>query len=175
MNRAFGHRSPAVTAITVGLVLGACTATSSPSTGTTGGGGAGGGGSKAASIDACKLLSPDEIKAQLNVTVDNGLLQTTDSQASCDWNSSDANGAGVGIIVQDFDQSLWDALSSAQYAKPVSGIGDGAFAGEPAAGNLNIKLGNYEVDVAVVDFKMTNDQEAAASLALAKLVLPRVH
>jgi hypothetical protein len=37
-----------------------------------------------------------------------------------------------------------------------------------------IKQGKYEIDVGVVDFKMSDERAIAAAKALATLVLPRV-
>jgi hypothetical protein len=179
VTRAFRLRGWSVPAIAAALVLSACTGSSAPGTGGGGGGGGayGGGstpGGKAASIDACSLLTPDEIKQQLGVAVDNGLLQTTDTQASCDWTAPDGSGKAVGIIVMDFDQSLWNAMSSAGNAKAVSGFGEAAFSGEPAPGDLSIKQGSYEVDVGVINFSVSNDDAQAEAQALAALILPRL-
>src|SRR5689334_18799187 len=93
------------------LVLGACSQTSSPRDGAgtsaraaqTAGGAAG-----ASSIDACRLLTGAEIQQQVGVAVDGGKLQTTATQASCDWTGNDGRReVGVGVSVKDFDQTLW--------------------------------------------------------------------
>lgn len=188
MDRAVRHRGWPAIAIVAAVLLGGCTtgssATSGPadtspsgsapaSGGTTGGAGAGAGGAGAASIDACSLLTPAEIQQVLGVTVDGGLLQKTDSQANCDWNGQDQE-TSLGVSVQNYDSDLWTTESSAQAAIPVNGIGEKAYKGWPRQADLSIKQGAYEIDVGVVDFKMTNEQSDAAALALAKLVLSRV-
>jgi len=132
--------------------------------------------SSAASIDACHLLTSGEIQQQLGVAMDQGRLQTTKSQASCDWTGLKPNDdAGVGVAVHDFDQSLWNSFTSLPKAKPVSGLGDAAFEHVPTTNTVMIKLGKYEIDVGVVDFKMKNEQQIAAAKALAALVVSRVH
>jgi Protein of unknown function (DUF3558) len=180
MNRAFGHRTILVFTIVAGLVLGACSTTSPPSGGGGGGAGdqpstaAGAGGGGAASVDACSLLTPAEIEQQVNVTVDNGLLQTTDTQASCDWNGPDGSGIGVDVTVQDFDRDFWSSMSTRQGVTSVSGYGDAAFEGLVSSYALSIKQGSYEIDVGVVNFGWNDAQVLAANEALAALVLSRV-
>lgn len=135
----------------------------------TAGGGAGGGG--AASIDACSLLTPAEMQQILGAAMGAGQPGNADDQASCDW---DSDGPALGIIVQEYDDTLWSTLSGMGTASPVSGIGEKAYKGVPHQGDLSIKQGDYEIDVGVVDFQMTDEQSDAAALALAKLILPRV-
>ena len=65
-------------------------------------------------------------------------------------------------------------MSSASLATPVSGIGEAAYKGIPHAGDLAIKQGGHEIDVAIMDFKDDQQKVDAANLALAKLVLSRV-
>lgn len=178
MQRALGHSTWLLLTTVAGLTLGACSNASS----TSGGPGNGGRGraegtgrsASASSIDACRLLTKNEIQQQLGVAVDDGKLQTTDSQASCDWTGTATDGVGLTVRVQNFDQNLWNSFTSSGRAKPVSGLGEAAFANVPLAGGLMIKQSTYEIDVGVVDFKMSNDGALAAAKALAALVLPRV-
>jgi hypothetical protein len=173
MRRAFEHRTWLLFATVAGLTLAACSSASSSS-----GDAAQSGGTKsgtgASSIDACRLLNQNEIQQQLGVAVDGGKLQTTQSQASCDWTATGGVEAGLTVRVMDFDQNLWNTFTSSSRAKPVSGLAEAAFANVPIKGGLMIKQGKYQVDVGIVDFKMSDDREIAAAKALAALVLPRV-
>ena len=139
----------------------------------TGGRVANGGGS-VSGISACSLLTPAEIQGALGATVNAGTLQTgNDEQANCEWDNADSSIA-VGVIVQPYDDTLWKTMSSAQAATPVSGIGEAAYKGYPHAGDLAIKQGGHEIDVAIADFADDQTKVDAAVLALAKLVLSRV-
>ncbi len=106
--------------------------------------------------------------------MDDGLLQTTDGQASCDWSGPDGSGIGVNVTVQDFDQTFWDTMSGRPGVTAVNGFGEAAFQGMVSSYALSIKQGGYEIDVGVVDFNLTDEQGVAAEEALAALVLPRV-
>lgn len=179
MHRAFGYRIWLLFAAVVGLAVGGCSRASSSSGGSENGGRGGvqeaRGSVGASSIDACRLLTKDEIQHQLGVPMDDGRLQKTSSQATCDWSATgDATGVGLTVNVQDFDQNLWSSFTSMGRAKAVPGVGEAAFSGVPLAGGLMIKQGKYEIDVGVVDFRAGNDRAEAAAKALAALVLPRV-
>jgi hypothetical protein len=78
----------------------------------------------------------------------------------------------VGLTIANYDDTLWQAGSSAGNSTAVPGIGDAAFKGWPHAGDLAIKYKGYEVDVAIIDFVASPDQVDMETLALAKLVLP---
>jgi hypothetical protein len=121
------------------------------------------------------LLTVDEIKQATGATMEAGKLQTTDTQSSCDWSSDDSSGAsGVGVIVQNFDPTLWNTMSASQHAIPVTGIGEQAYKGVPHKGDLSVKKGSYEVDVGIVDFKHDDATVDATSLKLMNLVLSRL-
>jgi hypothetical protein len=164
------------------LLVGACTGGgSAPSAGGNGGAsasvapaGSSGGGGNAGSLNACDLLSTDEIKAAVGWPVGTGLLQNTDTQTDCEWDGQGDQAGSVGLTVANYDDSLWQAGSSAGSSTAVSGIGDAAYKGWPHAGDLAIKVGSYEVDVAIIDFYKAGDKVDAEDLVLAKLVLPRL-
>jgi hypothetical protein len=178
MQRTFRHRTWLLLATVAGLTLGACSNASSSSGGSGNSGRASaeatGRRASASSIDACRLLTKNEIQQQLGAAVDDGKLQTTDSQASCDWTGTADDGVGLTVRVQNFDQNLWNSFTSSDRATPVSGLGDAAFANVPLRGGVMIRQSTYEIDVGVVDFRMSNDRAVAAAKALAALVLPRV-
>jgi predicted dienelactone hydrolase len=177
------HHSPRLAPLfaliaVAGLTFGACSqASSGGSTATTASGSAAQApaGARAASIDACQLLTKSEMQREVGVAVGDGKLQTTNSQATCEWaGGADQNEVNVSVNVQDFDQDMWKSFSSMPRATPVSGLGEAAFANVPTAPCVMIRQGKYEIDVAVVNFKMSNDTVIAHDKALAALVLPRL-
>ena len=118
-----------VLAMAGGVVLASCSSAPSSSSASTGGGGGNSGG-KASSVKACDLLTLDQIKQATGATMGAGVLQTTDTQADCEWNApshASSGAASVGVIVQDYDDTLWQTMSSAKQATPVSGIGEKAY------------------------------------------------
>jgi len=168
------HRSKLSLGIVVlaGIALASCSSKSEPETQVA----AAAGGSNASAIKACDLLTVDEIKQATGATMQAGKLQTTDTQASCDWTSPDesSGASGVGVIVQKFDSVLWQNMTASPHAVPVTGIGEQAFKGYPHSGDLSVKKGSYEVDVGIVDFKHDNATVDAATLKLMNLVLSRL-
>jgi hypothetical protein len=181
MPHVFARRASWLFATAAALALAACSNGSSAG-GTAGNGSdgqaqGGAAGAGASSINACRLLTKAEIQQQLGVaSVDDGKLQTTDSQANCDWTGKGAgdNEVGLTVRVQDFDQDLWNSFTTSSRARPVSGLGEAAFANVPLAGGLMIRQGKYEIDVGVVDFKISNDRAVAAATALAAIALRRL-
>ena len=162
-----------IVAIAAGVVLASCS--SSPSASTGGGGGNSGG--NASSVKACDLLTLDQIKQATGATMGAGVLQTTDTQADCEWSapSDVSSGAtGVGLVIKDYDNTLWQTFSSAKQATAVSGLGEKAYKGYPISGDLSVKQGGYEIDIGIADFTDDNAKVDAAALTLMKLVLPRL-
>lgn len=156
--------------VLAGIVLTACGSSSEPDTQAAPGAGG------ASAIKACDLLTLEEIKEATGAVMGPGQLQTTDTQASCDWSSLDASSgaSGVGVIVHDFDNVLWQAMTASQQAVPVTGVGEQAYKGYPHSGDLSVRKGKYEVDVGIVDFKHDNATVDAAALKLMNLVLARL-
>jgi hypothetical protein len=173
MNRRLWHLNGSLVAVVAALALGACSTGSPVTSGAGSQAPGGGGGGGAASVAACTLLTSSEAQQALGVAVDNGTLTTVEGQATCSWAGADDTSA-VTVNVQDYDANFWNAGAGSQMATAVSGLGEKAFKGWPTAGSISIKQGSYEIDVAVVSFTLTNDQEAAGALSLAKLVLPRI-
>ncbi len=175
------------------LSLGACTSTSAPdgsgaapsnargpaaggaTTGATGDGGAAApavGGDP--TTNACGLLTVEEIQQAVGFAVSPGVLQNSDNQSDCEWANAQDDSASVGLTVSAYDDFLWQTGSSASASTAVSGIGDAAFKGWPTFADLSVKVKGYQVVLAIVDFKATQDAIDSANLALAKLVLPRL-
>ena len=158
--------------VSAGIALTACSPSSEPDTRAAAGTGGGG----ASAIKACDLLTLEEIKQATGASMGSGQLQTTDTQASCDWSSPDGSSgaSGVGVIVQNFDSALWQNMTASKHAVPVTGVGEQAYKGYPHSGDLSVKQGKYEVDVGIVDFKHDNATVDAAALRLMNLVLSRL-
>jgi hypothetical protein len=133
------------------------------------------GGGGVSSMSGCSLLTPAEIQQAIGAAVKAGTFQTGNpEQTNCDWEGQDDDTLSVGVNVQPYDDTLWTTMSSASAATAVSGLGEAAYKGYPHAGDLAIKQGGHEIDVAIVDFKDSQDKVDAAVLTLAKLVLSRV-
>jgi len=158
--------------VLAGIASASCNSSSEPNTRAA----TGTGGGHASAIKACNLLTLEEIKQATGAVMVAGQLQTTDTQASCDWSSPDGSSgaSGVGVIVQNFDSALWQNMTASKHAVPVTGVGEQAYKGYPHSGDLSVKQGKYEVDVGIVDFKHDNATVDAAALRLMNLVLSRL-
>jgi hypothetical protein len=131
--------------------------------------------SNVSSLDACALLSPAEIQQILGVAMKAGVKQTTETSSQCQWDSKDESEAvGVSVSVATYDDQLFRTMSSANAAKPVSGYGEAAFKDYPHTGDIAIKHDGHEVDIGVVDFKLSTPKIDDAAATLAKLVLSRL-
>ncbi len=102
-----------------------------------------------------------------------GAVQNSDGQTDCEWTSADGS-SSVGLTISNYDDNLFKTGASAGISTAVSGIGDAAFKGWPHAGDLTIKYKNYQVAVAVIDFKAAPAKVDAETLSLAQLVLPKL-
>jgi hypothetical protein len=85
-------------AIVAGITLASCSSSSSSSESSTRAGGPTAGGN-ASAIKACDLLTQDDIKQATGATMGAGLLQTTNTQASCDWNAPDGDSGASAVGV----------------------------------------------------------------------------
>ncbi|HEU4953149.1 MAG TPA: DUF3558 family protein [Gemmatimonadales bacterium] len=131
--------------------------------------------SDVSAIDACALLTQAEIQQVLGVAMKPGVKQTTEDSSQCQWDSqNEGDAAGVSVSVARYDDKLYRTMSSAQAAKPVSGFGEAAYKDYPHVGDIAIKHDGHEIDIGVVDFKLSNEKVDAAAATFAKLVLSRV-
>jgi len=80
----------------------------------------------------------------------------------------------VGLTVQTYDDTLWQAGAASSDAKPISGIGEAAYKDWPTAGTLNVKVKGYQVVVGLIAFSTAADKVDSDVLALANLVVPRL-
>lgn len=171
--------------VAAALLLAACSGSSTPASTTAGGGGAtsapgvtaqsgGGGNGSVTGMKACSLLSTAEIQAALGSAMKDGVEQDSDNQVDCEWDSQADGGPSMGLIVQTYDDTLWQTMSSSQLATPISGFGDAAYTGYPHKGDIAIKVKGYEVDLGIVDFQDPQSKIDAADQSLAKLVLSRL-
>jgi hypothetical protein len=131
--------------------------------------------SDVSAIDACALLTQAEIQKTLGVAMKPGFKQTTEDSYQCQWDSqNESDAASVSVSVARYDDKLYRTMSSAQAAKPVSGFGEAAYKDYPHVGDIAIKHDGHEIDIGVVDFKLSNEKVDAAAATFAKLVLSRV-
>ena len=127
------------------------------------------------SIDACTLLSVAEIQQAFGVPMKPGVLQRTDALSECQWDSqNDGDAASVSVSVATYDDKLFTTMASSKAAVPVSGFGEKAFKGVPHFGDISIRQGGHEIDIGVVDFKMSNEQVDGVAAGFAKRVLARL-
>jgi len=185
MNRPRTLRLAAVAAV---LVLGACNTPAGGggssqvagggggggSSQAAGGGGGGGTGADAPTLNPCSMLSASDIQAATGWSVDSGKLETSTGQSQCMWANPADDTVSVGVAIANYDDNLWQAGKSAGNAKPVTGLGDDAYAGWPTGGTLNVKVKTYAVTLAIIDFKKSNDQLQAEDATLAKVLLPKL-
>jgi hypothetical protein len=87
-------------------------------------------------------------------------------------NTNDPSSAGRSDAT--YDDQLFRTMSSAKAAKPVSGYGEAAYRDYPHSGDISIKHDGYQVDVGVVDFKLSTPKVDDAAAGFAKLVLSRL-
>src|SRR5438093_11430058 len=93
--------------LTILLGLAAVAACSKPSTP------ARRGGDDVSSVDACALLTPNEIQQVLGVAMKPGVKQTTSTSSQCQWDSQDESEAvGVSVRVATYDDALCRTMSS---------------------------------------------------------------
>ena len=137
-------------------------------------GGGGGGGGGLDGLNACQLLTPDEIQGVIGSGVMPGVQQDSTGQTECDWSGTTDQAAAVSLSVATYDDSLWQAGASSPQSKPVSGLGDAAYQGWPTSVTLNIKVKGYEVAIAVVSFSLANTVIDDDDTSLAKIVLPKL-
>jgi hypothetical protein len=131
--------------------------------------------SDVSAIDACALLTQAEIRQALGVAMKPGFKQATEDSSQCRWDSqNESDAASVSVSVATYDDKLYRTMSSAQAAKPVSGFGEAAYKDYPHVGDIAIKHAGHEIDIGVVDFKLSNEKADAAAATFAKLVLSRV-
>ena len=149
-------------------------ASSAPAATSDSAGGGGGGGGGLAGLNACQLLTPDEIQGVIGSGVMPGVQQDSTGQTECDWNGTTDQAAAVSLSVATYDDSLWQAGASSPRSKPVSGLGDAAYQGWPTSVALNVKVKGYAVTIAVVSFSLANTVIDDDDTALAKIVLPKL-
>src|SRR5437763_1217410 len=75
--------------VLAGIALASCSSRSEPN----GQAAQGSGGGSASAIKACDLLTQEEIKQATGASMGPGKLQTTNTQASCDWSNDETTGA----------------------------------------------------------------------------------
>jgi Protein of unknown function (DUF3558) len=134
------------------------------------------GGAAGALPDACKLLTPDEVKAQFTFDVKPG-EGSSPGGPICNWNTIDAHPgfAGVQVTVDHLDQGYYDFnKNNVKDLKEVSGLGDGAFWMQPTNPyTLQWKQGDlmFLLYVVAAGSGSTDETQQQKVIALAKDVL----
>jgi hypothetical protein len=130
---------------------------------------AAGGGSGTMPADVCALLSAGELQSATGIAFDAGKSVAVTSGLGCEW---DAKTGLVSVNVFSLDHAQFVFNRDHLQGKPISGLGDEAWAGglSPA---VSVAKGALEIDVQVAAPGMTNDVTVAET-ALAKLVVSRL-
>jgi hypothetical protein len=168
--------------VSVALAAAGCSsgsaATGGPGGGVPGGGGVPAGGGAAAAgdiskVDACSLLTPDQIQQALGVAFGTGMNQDSNIVRQCEWDQQGATSLlTVGLDVRAFDPNEWQTVGQFPNAVAVSGLGDAAYKNSPLKGDLSVEYKGYEIDMGIVNFSTKSDAEIdQASVDLMKLVL----
>jgi hypothetical protein len=155
------------------LVLVACSQAAPAGAGSTGAAGAtmasggSGGGTAAMPTDVCALLSAAELQSATGIAFDAGKAVAVSGGLGCEW---DAKTGLVSVNVFSLDHSQFIFNRDHTQGKPISGVGDEAWANGTM---VDAAKGTLEIDVQVAAPGMTNDVTAAET-ALAKLVVSRL-
>lgn len=136
-----------------------------------GGGDDGGGDSGDEGIDVCVLLTTDEIEDALGESVNEGEAQNYDPFSSCYWSTESFNSVSVSVLTGD-DASLEFYYELTDDAKNVEGIGDRAHWTD--FGSLEVLVDGYDVDVAVYNTDISDDEALEVAKDLAEIVLERL-
>lgn len=179
--------------VVVALSLAACSGGGPAATGGGGGGGApttgaggssgngtGGGGTGAngdlSKVDACSVLTTDQIQGVLGVAVKAGVNQDSDIVRQCEWDSaSDTVALSVGVTIRTYTDEEWQVLTAFKTAVAVSGLGDAAYKNSPLPGALSVKFDGYEIDLGIANFTTKSQTEIdQANVDLMKLILPHL-
>jgi hypothetical protein len=104
--------------------------------------------------DPCSLLTPDELKTQLDVDFQPGLLVGTPSapHVECQWAEQGKFVASLTLAMDDIGSAGWGCLGNAE---PVPGVGDEACFGDVG---LHVKRGSWDLVFSGCEQCFTNDQ-----------------
>jgi hypothetical protein len=144
------------------LALAGCGAAATPGPAT-----AGASVSGSVPADVCALLSAAELQSATGITFDAGKTIAVTGGLGCEW---DAKAGLVSVNIFSLDHSQFIFNRDHSQGKPISGVGDEAWANPTV---VNAAKGALEIDVQVVAPAMTNDVTATET-ALAKLVVSRL-
>ena len=136
---------------------------SQPAATLTSGGGSGAG--------VCDLATKDELEAALGLSpvVTSVIAGPPDT---CDIQVDNAPTAAI-VYTLSGGAAVFQVLSLAADAHPVSGIGDKAFYSDETRYFVVLK-GDRMISISVVDSNLTADQQAAAREAIARAAAPRM-
>lgn len=132
------------------------------------------GGGDLSKVDACALLTPEEIHDATGGEVQAGVNADSDIVKQCSWESADG-GLALGIVVRTFTDDDWDTIKIFPNAEPVSGLGEDAYKNSPLAGDLSVKADGYEIDMGWAAIGLMSQADAETAIQdLARLVLGRL-
>lgn len=133
--------------------------------------------------DACAVLTPAEIEAELGVPMKEGVLDEFGggSAADCTWESEDpTKGASVLVTIEPFDATTWELyfklgtedLPTVQ----LPGIGDEAVlvGGTILGGLVAVHKGSTLAEIQVLGVFLDQDVVEAAREPLARIVASRI-
>jgi len=182
-------------AVIAGLVVTACSGSTSPATTAPGGGGGGGGSpsgaptqsgsngtAAAGALDPCTLLTQAEVASATGEAVGPG--QSLNDGQMCNWEYSDPtdqlSGIDASLSVDSDDTAFKEEQQGGPGVKAASGIGDEAYYLEsPLATILTFKKGPYLFDVGMnvagnMKDKFTIATQEAVEKAMALTAIPRI-
>lgn len=128
--------------------------------------------------DSCTLLTPDQIKATINSTVDAGEPGVVKDSNECTW--SDARGEDRVFLAlrpsTDFQKARTNIAKAGGHPTSVTGVGDDAFflSSEESASALYVLAKNHFLLITVTLPDGTQQTNQAAEKALAALILPKL-
>ncbi|MDO8614846.1 MAG: hypothetical protein Q7T33_03795 [Dehalococcoidia bacterium] len=125
-----------------------------------------GNGGSAAAIDACALITREEVEAAVGKSVGDGESQNTPPVFGCTYRSADFDLVHVAVVVWDSAEQAGDvfqlAIDNNDYPE-IEGIGDRAYDARPLFG-ITVLNGKYEVSVDVISGGDEDEFELAKDL-----------
>lgn len=119
--------------------------------------------------DVCALLSASELQSATAIAFAAGKSVAVSGGLGCEW---DATAGLVSVNIFSLDHAQFVFNRDHLQGKPVTGLGDEAWAGGPGTA-VFVAKGPLEIDVQVAAPGMKNDLTAVET-ALAKLILSRL-
>jgi len=123
-------------------------------------------------VDACALLTEEEVGAVLGTSVPVGEPQNFDPFFGCSWITETFDSADISVTVGDAGESLYEFNNDD--AEEIDGLGDRAQYLTGLLGLLEVLKGDYYLSVSVNSFEMEDDDIRDASIELAEHAVARL-